>query len=191
MYLQTSEVHHSPSQRPLTVWWKRFLNVVCACKQKRPEPVRIFITPIGFWGLGFAGNSGMFAHTINPRQGSVPKDQSIGQPVAECLCVHFATLEKRVLGRINKAPASSATRKNQSPSYSNPWPLLILLADRLFYQYTIDPYCNCKFLFNRSADLLQSLPVFSVLLFLFVQVVFIYIFEFFSVLSFSGAFKPT
>jgi hypothetical protein len=29
------------------------------------------------------------------------------------------------------------------------------------------------------------------LLFLFVQVVFIYIFEFFSVLSFSGAFKPT
>jgi hypothetical protein len=36
-----STVHHSPSQRPLTIWWKRFLNVVCACKQKRPEPVRI------------------------------------------------------------------------------------------------------------------------------------------------------
>jgi hypothetical protein len=158
-------VHHSPSQHPLTVWWKRFLNVVCACKQKRPDPVHIFITPIGFWGLGFAGDSGTFAHTIDPRQGSIPKDQSIGQPVAERLFVHFATLEKHVLRRINRVPASSAMTKNPSPSYLNPRPLLILLADRSFYQYTIDPYCNCKFLFNRSADLLQSLPVFSLLLF--------------------------
>jgi hypothetical protein len=34
--------------------------------------------------------------------------------------------------------------KKQSHSYSNPWPLLILLADRFFYQYIINPYCNCK-----------------------------------------------
>jgi hypothetical protein len=90
--------------------------------------------------LGFAGDSGMFAHTIDQQQGSAPKDQPIDQPVGECLCVHFATLDKRVLGRINRVPAYSAMTKNQFHSYSNPWPLLNLLEDRSFYQYTFDPY---------------------------------------------------
>jgi hypothetical protein len=98
-------VHHSPSQRPLTIWWKRFLNVVCACKQKRPEPVRIFITPIGFWGLGYERNSWTFAHTVGQQQGSVSKEQPIvGQPVVERLCTHCTTSHKR---RIDRAPPTS------------------------------------------------------------------------------------
>jgi hypothetical protein len=105
-------VHHSPSQCPLTIWWKHFLNVVCACKQKCPEPVRIFITPIGFWGLGYECNSWTFAHTVGQQQGSVSKEQPIvGQPVVERLCTHCTTSHKHC---IDRAPTLVRDAKKQT-----------------------------------------------------------------------------
>jgi hypothetical protein len=99
------------------------LNVVCAYKQKRPELVHMFITPIGFWGLGFERNSWTFAQTVGQRQGSVPKDQLIvGQPVVERSCAPFATLVKCAVGRIAQAPTSSGMPNNRFDCGSNPQP---------------------------------------------------------------------